>query len=59
MGLPWWFCGIKNPPSKAGDVGSVPGLGTKIPHAVKQLRLCAAAARESHVSQKKKPVHRN
>ena len=50
---------MKNPSSKAGDVGSIPGLGTKIPHAVKQLRLCAAAARESHVSQKKKPVHRN
>ena len=24
----------KNLPSNAGDVGSVPGLGTKIPHAV-------------------------
>ena len=24
---------VKNPPSKAGDVGSIPGLGTKIPHA--------------------------
>ena len=58
MGLPW--CGIKNPPSKAGDVGSIPGLGTKIPYAVKQLRPCAAAAaRETHMLQKKKPVHRN
>ena len=25
---------VKNLPSKAGDTGSVPGLGTKIPHAV-------------------------
>ena len=55
MGLPW--CGIKNPPSKAGDVGLIPGLGTKIPYAVKQLRPCAAAARETHMSQKKEPVH--
>ena len=28
---------VKNPPSNAGDVGSVPGWGTKIPHAVGQL----------------------
>ena len=24
---------VKNPPSNAGDVGSIPGRGTKIPHA--------------------------
>ena len=32
----WDFPGgpvVKNPPSKAGDVGSIPGRGTKIPHA--------------------------
>ena len=23
---------VKDPPSKAGDVGSIPGQGTKIPH---------------------------
>ena len=28
---------VKNLPSNAGDVGSIPGLGTKIPHAVRQL----------------------
>ena len=28
---------VKNPPSNAGDVGSIPGRGTKIPHAVGQL----------------------
>ena len=27
---------VKNPPCNAGDVGSVPGQGTKIPHAVKE-----------------------
>ena len=24
---------VKNPPSNAGNVGSIPGWGTKIPHA--------------------------
>ena len=24
---------VKNPPYNAGDVGSIPGQGTKIPHA--------------------------
>ena len=28
---------IKNPPSNAGDVGSIPGQGTKISHAAGQL----------------------
>ena len=27
----------KNPPSSAGDVGSIPRWGTKIPHATEQL----------------------
>ena len=30
---------VKNPPSNAGDVGSIPGRGTKIPHAAGQLSL--------------------
>ena len=30
---------VKNQPSNIGDVGSIPGQGTKIPHAVGQLRL--------------------
>ena len=29
---------VKNPPSNAGDTGSIPGWGTKIPHAAGQLR---------------------
>ena len=33
---------VKNPPSNAGDVGSIPGRGTKIPHAVGQLSSRAA-----------------
>ena len=34
---------IKNLPCNAGDVGSIPGQGTKIPHALEQLSLCATA----------------
>ena len=30
---------VKNPPCNAGDVGSIPGWGTKLPHAVEQLNL--------------------
>ena len=29
---------VKNPPYNAGDTGSIPGQGTKIPHAAGQLR---------------------
>ena len=38
-----WFRGlpggpvVKNPPCNAGDSGSIPGGGTKIPHAAEQL----------------------
>ena len=30
---------VKNLPWNAGDIGSIPGQGTKIPHATKQLSL--------------------
>ena len=33
---------VKNLFSNAGDTGLIPGQGTKIPHAVGQLNLCAA-----------------
>ena len=33
---------VKNPPSSAGDKGSIPGQGTKNPHAAGQLSLHAA-----------------
>ena len=42
--MAWDFPGgpvVKNPPSNAGDSGSVPGQGTKIPHAAGQLIPCA------------------
>ena len=32
---------VKNLPSNAGDVGSIPSQGTKIPHATGQLSPCA------------------
>ena len=32
---------IKNLPCNAGDMGSIPDQGTKIPHAVEQLSLHA------------------
>ena len=32
---------VKNPPSNAGDESWIPGRGTKIPHAMQQLSLCA------------------
>ena len=30
---------MKNPPCNAGDMGSIPGEATKIPHAAEQLNL--------------------
>ena len=33
---------VKNLPCNAGDVGSIPGWGTRIPHVVEQLSLHAA-----------------
>ena len=34
--------GVKNPPSKEGDTGSIPGEETKIPHATGQISLHVA-----------------
>ena len=45
MQIPGDFPGgsvVKNSPCKAGDMGSIPGWGTKIPHATGQLSLCVA-----------------
>ena len=36
QGLPWWSSG-KNLPVNAGDTSSIPGLGTKMPHAMGQI----------------------
>jgi len=56
---------VKNLPSSAGDTGSIPGRGTKIPHAVEQRSPCVtsretppklekACCNRSPCSQKKK-----
>ena len=39
---------IKNPPSNAGDMGLIPGWGTKIPHATGQLSLHAKSTESVH-----------
>ena len=47
----WDFPGgpvVKNPPSNAGDMGLIPGRGTKIPHATGQLSLHAATTEPAH-----------
>ena len=56
---------VQNPPSNAGDTGSIPGWGTKIPHAAGQLRP-QATTREpahhnywAHVPQLEKHAHCN
>ena len=36
---------LKNPPSNARDVSSIPGLGTKIPYATGQLSYRAVCSR--------------
>ena len=41
---------VKNQPSNAGDMGSIPGRGTKIPHAAGQLSLHAATTEPTHLN---------
>ena len=50
---------VKNPPANAGDMGSIPDLGTKIPHIVGQLspQLLKPAPREPALCSKRN--HRN
>ena len=46
---------VKNLPPNAGDTGSIPGQGTKIPHVVGQVSPCAAT-REACIAKTKKPL---
>ena len=39
---------VKNLPVTAGDMGSIPGQGTKVPHAVGQLRPSTATTELTH-----------
>ena len=48
---------VENLPANAGDTGSSPGRGTKIPHATGQ-SLCTTA-REKLVHRNEEPVHCN
>ena len=41
-GLPWGPV-VKNPPCNEGGAGSIPGRGTKIPHASEELSPCATS----------------
>ena len=41
---------VKNSPSSAGDAGSIPGRGTKIPHATGQLSPCATTTELVHLN---------
>ena len=54
---------VMNPPSKAGDAGSIPGQGTKIPYATGQLSLCSAATESAcsraWVPQQESATHHN
>ena len=47
---------VKNPPSNAGDAGSIPGLGTKFLHAVGQLSTWVAT-KEALATQHEKPTY--
>ena len=48
-GLPQWSV-VKNPPSNAGEAGSIPGRGTKIPHTVGQLSPCTTTTELTRLS---------
>ena len=48
---------VKNPPSNAGDAGSIPGRGTKIPHATWQLRPCATTTELVRHTREKPTCH--
>ena len=63
----WDFPGgpvVKYPPANAGDMGSIPGQGTKIPHAAEQLSRCAATTepmrlnQRAHVPQTTEPINK-
>ena len=49
--LDWfhWFANSLPPPFNAGDLGSIPGWGTKIPHVRTQLSLRATTTEVEHL----------
>ena len=50
---------VKNPPCNAGDAGSIPGWGSKIPYASEQLSLSATTTEttcsEAHIPELENP----
>ena len=50
QGLPWWSSG-KESTLQSKDAGSIPGQGTKIPHAPGQLSLRATTTELPHLNQ--------
>ena len=46
---------VKNPPSNAGDTGSIPGRGTKIPHATGQLSPLTATIEFACLNERETP----
>ena len=43
---------VENPPSNAGESGSIPGRGTKIPHAARQLSPRATTIELVHLNER-------
>ena len=41
---------VANPPPSAGHRGLIPGVGTKLPHAVGQVHLCATTRESPHAT---------
>ena len=39
---------VKNPTCNAGDEGSIPGWGNKVPHVIGQLSLCIVTTEPLH-----------
>ena len=54
IGVPWWLSG-KESACHAGDMGSIPGQGTKIPRALGRLSPCTPT-REAPVRLSGDPV---
>ena len=51
MGLPWWVQWVRLWASNVGDTGSIPGLGTKIPHAPWQKKKVISALHLTNADQ--------
>ena len=50
---------VKNPPSNARDMSSVPGWGAKFPHAMQQLSLCTTTREAPTTTAREKSAHCN